>query len=234
MNKKRILIFIGIILACIISLISSYFYLYKEDEIITDSISYQEPTTTTRNLENEKRNFYVDVKGAVKKPGVYEVNDGMMVIDAIKMAGGLKNNAYTSNINLSQKLTESMVIYIFTKTEMKTEPTSEIITNTTCTTQIINVDTPTTIENKPINTTSTTTSTSIKNTTSTLSTSSKLINLNTATETELTTLPGIGVSKAKTIIEYRTANPFNKIEDIKNVSGIGDAAFEKIKDYITV
>lgn len=61
------------------------------------------------------------------------------------------------------------------------------------------------------------------------------ININTATQEELETLTGIGESTAKSIIEYREQNgKFTTIEDIKNVSGIGDAKYEKLKDEITV
>lgn len=62
-----------------------------------------------------------------------------------------------------------------------------------------------------------------------------LVNLNTATDVELMTLPGIGPSKAEAIIAYRTdSGNFQKIEDLKNVTGIGDKTFEKLKDSITV
>lgn len=61
------------------------------------------------------------------------------------------------------------------------------------------------------------------------------VNINTATQTQLETLPGIGISTAQKIIAYRQENgKFNKIEDIKEVSGIGDSKFNNIKDYITV
>jgi len=61
------------------------------------------------------------------------------------------------------------------------------------------------------------------------------VNINTATAEELSTLPGIGPTKAQSIIDYRTTNgPFQSIEDIKKVKGIGDATFEKLKDKITV
>ena len=64
---------------------------------------------------------------------------------------------------------------------------------------------------------------------------SKTIYLNSATMEEIQSLPGIGESKAKAIIKYREENgSFNNVEDIKNVSGIGDSLFEKIKDYITL
>lgn len=62
-----------------------------------------------------------------------------------------------------------------------------------------------------------------------------LVNLNTATDAELMTLPGIGPSKAAAIIAYRTdSGNFQKVEDLTNVTGIGDKTFEKLKDSITV
>ena len=61
------------------------------------------------------------------------------------------------------------------------------------------------------------------------------VNLNTATQAELETLTGIGPSKAIAIIEYReTTGKFQQIEDLKNISGIGDKTFEKLQDSITV
>ena len=61
------------------------------------------------------------------------------------------------------------------------------------------------------------------------------VNINTADINTLTTISGIGESKAKSIIEYRnTSGNFNKIEDIMNVTGIGESLFEKIKNSITV
>lgn len=64
---------------------------------------------------------------------------------------------------------------------------------------------------------------------------SKLININTATESELDSLPGIGPSRAKDIIKYRETNGgFKSIEEIKNIKGIGQSSFEKLKDLITI
>jgi competence protein ComEA len=63
----------------------------------------------------------------------------------------------------------------------------------------------------------------------------KKVNINTATLAELDTLPKIGPTTAQRIIDYRTKNgPFKKIEDLKNVSGIGDVTFQALKDSITV
>ena len=62
-----------------------------------------------------------------------------------------------------------------------------------------------------------------------------LININTAAADQLTTLPNIGPSRARSIIEYRESNGgFKAIDDIKKISGIGDAIFNSIKDRITV
>ena len=67
------------------------------------------------------------------------------------------------------------------------------------------------------------------------STSTGKVNINQASKEELMGIPGIGEAKATSIIEYRTTTgTFQTIEDIKNVSGIGDAIFESIRDYITV
>ncbi len=61
------------------------------------------------------------------------------------------------------------------------------------------------------------------------------VNINTADSNELQSLPGIGPAKAQAIIEYReSSGPFQKIEDIMNVSGIGEKSFEKLKDHISV
>jgi competence protein ComEA len=60
------------------------------------------------------------------------------------------------------------------------------------------------------------------------------VNINTADKTTLQTLPGIGEATAGAIIEYRNKTPFKTIEDLKKVSGIGDAKFERVKEFITV
>ena len=67
-----------------------------------------------------------------------------------------------------------------------------------------------------------------------ISNSTGKININTATKDELKTLPGIGDGRADEIIRFRESKGFSKIEDIKNISGIGDKTYEKLKDLISV
>ena len=138
----------------------------------------------------------------------------MNVNDAIKMAGGLKKGASTDNINLSKTLKNEMVIIISKKLK-------ENIKNT-----IKNDALPSSSE--VIGELKNSDTNNIQNG------SNKLISLNKGSLDELMTIPGIGEQKAKQIIEYRNSNAFTSIEDIKNVSGIGESLFEKIKDYITI
>lgn len=172
--------------------------------------------------EDKQIKFNVDVKGAVKKPGVYKIDNNLTVNDVINIAGGLTENADTSVINLAKKITDEMVIIIYTKEEVKKSNIVDTvikvvekecicpnIQNDGC----LNTEIKEEITNKENN---------------------KLVNINTATIEELQTISGIGESKAKSIIEYRTNNGnFKNIEDIKNVEGIGDKLYETIKIYIT-
>jgi competence protein ComEA len=201
-----------ILLLVIIVLLVAYYLIYKikfnDKSKIDDVVAYVDITSEVVTSEEEtKNNFYVDVKGEVKNPGVYFVSDGMLVIDAINLAGGLTKKACTDDINLSMKLTKEMVIYINNKNNF---------TTTTKVTELNDVKITNKQNNKSNNELS------------------GLVNINTASKEELMSITGIGESKANSIIEYRKENKFNSIEDIKNVSGIGDKFFEQIKDYITV
>ena len=204
-DNKKILI----ILLIITLLIGGLIYFFRLDNKDNEDITYIE--TTTKIVEETKANNYVEVKGSVKKPGVYEFKENDRVIDAIKLAGGLTKNADTSNINLSKKLKSEMVIVINTKSELKNN--NNLTCDAVCTREVIEVNNCIETENKTNN----------------------KININTADINKLTELDGIGESKAKTIIEYRTTNGlFKNIEDIKNISGIGESLYNKIKDKITV
>lgn len=178
---------------------------------------------------DEKTKVIVDVKGAVKKPGVYELDAGSKIQDAINKAGGITIYGSTKNINLSKKLTDEMVIYVFTKAELeKKEAANEVV----CEIPKCECETVTVTECPTLNGN---TDSNVKDETPTKKPEEKKISLNKATVTELQELNGVGEAKAKTIIEYREKNgPFEKIEDIQKVSGIGSALYEKIKDQLTL
>lgn len=201
-NKKILLIIIlGIIL-----LISTMLYYLKDESEELEDITL---LTTTKQITTKTEMIFVDIKGSVNKPGVYKFNINDRVIDAINKAGGLTKNANTNNINLSQKLTNEMVVYVYSDDEIK-KGNNKLTCNTLCENNIIEVNNC--VEN----------------------TNEDLININTATLEELLTLPGIGESKAKSIIEYREENKFKNIEELMNVNGIGESLFEQIKNKITI
>lgn len=229
---KRYIFNIIVVLLIIISYILNVYLIFSnmnnsvEKKEVDDTIAYT-------NLEEEKddedviNTVLVDIKGAINKPGVYEIDSNSIINDVIKAAGGLKSNATTNNINLSKKVSNEMVIYVSTKQELSNNSTTnvelpkdtkEIIGNTKT------IENNASIEIKKDNKTNE----SDNNT-------SKLININTAGVSELTSIPGIGEAKANSIISYRKEKGlFKSIEDIKEVSGIGTSLYEKIKEYITI
>lgn len=153
------------------------------------------------NYEAEKTKILVDVKGAVKAPGVYSLMLDDRVIDAITIAGGYTAEADSTHINHAQKLVDEMVIYVPKIGED------------------ISVEQVTTVSSSAASGQA----------------SSGKLNLNAATEAELTTLPGIGPAKAQAILEYREQNGrFKSVDDLKNVSGIGEKTFEKLKEFIEI
>ena len=173
----------------------------KNPEIVKDTILYK-----------------VDVKGAVKNPGVYEVEKAKRVIDAINKAGGLLYYANTSTINLSKYVEDEMVIIVYTNDEINDMKEGNIkieYIEKECVCPEIKNDA---CINDNIQETETT-----------------QININTDSLEELMTIPKIGESKAQDIIKYREENGgFKNIEEIKNINGIKDATYETIKDYITI
>ena len=141
-------------------------------------------------------------------------------------------NSYKNNINLSKKISDEMAIYVYTNYEYKTKFVNKEKTETCNTSDIdigecINNGNSTIVANE--------TSTELNDNTPKETEKTKLVNINTASKEELMTISGIGESKAKSIINYREEHGnFKDIQDIKNVSGIGDTVYAKIKDYITV
>lgn len=220
LNKKKIIIILIII---IIVGTTIYEKIIKDRKLIEinedmDIINTNEENTTeeqnTTNSESSSK-IIIYITGQVRKEGVYELDENSRITDAIEIAEGLKEEANIENINLAEVLEDGMKIYIPDKKEPnnnQSENKNLIQKNTGNTTEISK---KTNTENKQNQNTK--------------------ININTATQTELETLPGIGPSTALKIVNYRKDNgKFKNIEDIKNVSGIGDSKFNNIKNLIKV
>ena len=199
--------------------------------------------------ENKEEKIIVHLSGAVEKEGIIELNENSRMADAIEKAGGLKENACIDEINLAYKLEDGMKIYIPTKEECKKQAAlNGTETNTgktnsggassnggTISTGITNNGRTTINGSTSITGATSNGGKSITGTSSNKTTKQGKVNINTASQTELETLPGIGPSTALKILNYRKEKgEFKKIEDIKEVSGIGDSKYNKIKDLITI
>ena len=207
LNKKQ-----KIILIILITIIGIGIYCYtnaientSEEEI--ENVLEVAQTNTTK--ETEEKNIFVHIAGCVQKEGMLELSSNSRIADAIEKAGGLTQEADLSDINLAYLLEDGMKIYIPNQNERQenNEKTKNIPKE----------------ENTP--------SMQIQDT----NTKQDVININTATQEELDTLPGIGPATATKIIEYRKEKgKFKQKEEIKEVSGIGEAKYEKIKEYISI
>ena len=208
-----------------------------EETIITENTNTEEnnleTTEVNTNQENEQiykntessEKIYVYITGEVNSPGVVLLNNGSRIIDAIEAAGGVTDKANITKVNLVYILQDGMKINIPNQNDLKNNENFEYITMSSGD------------EKNDANINNSASNTSSEKSSSNKESAFKIsvVNINTATQTELETLPGIGPSLALKIINYRKENgKFSSIEDIKNVSGIGDAKFENIKNYIKV
>lgn len=244
-NNKLFILITSVIVNILLIGVSS-FLLYKslnvKEENVIVHTDYE--TSNVENISNKELEYYVEIKGAVKNPGVYKLNSDSIINDLVKEANGFTKKAYTKNINLSRKISNELVVYVYTESEYKKlhqektiYVTKEVYIDTPCEcktydisncldngkSEIVASDKDTVFESAKEETSREADNTNLK------------VNINTATVSELQTLPGIGESKAKDIISYRTNNGlFKDTSEIKNVSGIGNALFEKIKDSITI
>ena len=150
----------------------------------------------------------VYVNGAVRQAAVYELPPDSRIQQAIDAAGGFTDEANTAVINLAHPLSDGLQIYVPAIDE-EMPALAPIVSNSL-------TDTNSTRSQ-------------------TISIGDGLININTASQADLETLPGIGPSTAQNILDHRETNgPFQAIENIMDVSGIGDGRFNQIKELITV
>ncbi len=163
----------------------------REDSEEDSGAGRSAPETT----EEEEQICYVHVCGAVSLPGVYALEQGSRVYEALLLAGGLTEDASERSVNQAEPVCDGQMIYVPTEEEAAGAPDKG---------QAGEQD-------------------------------DGRVNLNTASLSELMSLPGIGQTKAESIIAYREQNgAFSSVEDIMQVEGIKDGLYARIKDDIKV
>ena len=179
---------------------------------------------SSENVVEEK--IFVYITGEVNVPGVVTLNKGSRIVDAINAAGGTTVKANISKVNLVFVLEDGMKVNIPNNNDLKNNPDFEYIT-------MASGDGASDVGSGGVG--SSGSSGSGNSSGGGSLTGYSVVNINTATQTELESLPGIGPSLALKIINYRNQNgKFSSVEEIKNVSGIGDSKFEAMKKYIKI
>lgn len=182
-----------------------------EDNVLNESGSLAQDTAQAQKI-------YVHICGAVVNPGVYELEEGSRVFEGIEAAGGFGEDACEDYVNQAGRLNDGERLIIPTIEEIeaaKADGSYQYMWAADAAAASAGTSGTETLAASTNNT--------------------GMVNINTATESELGSISGIGAGKAAAIVKYRQENgSFASIEDIMNVSGIKEGTYEKIKDKITV
>lgn len=204
MSKSKLAVILG--LAIVVLGIS--FYAYGEKTAVPPSQPGHADVNHEAQKDKEKeKELVVYVSGAVLSPGVYKLQPGSRVGDAVQSAGGMAADADSGKINLAEKAKDGMHIHV---------------------TAVAPVH-PAAVESPPAG--------QARHAAVSQPDAGKeeKININTADKAELDKLPGVGPALAARIVEYRQANgSFTDVADLKKVSGIGEAKFKQIKDKVAL
>lgn len=204
MEYKKVLSIIGGVLAVIVIILVGRGMMAsptKEKVMVTNAVNTTRVEEATTMMP---QNCYVDIKGEVLRPGVYEFSCESRIQEVIKKAGGFTEEADETKINLAQKISDQMQIIVpnvhSKQEDGLTEGNSEKGSST---------------------------NTSVSNS------KQGTININTATLEELQTIKGIGKKKAEAILQYRKEHgAFRTKEDLLQVKGIGKKALEAIESQV--
>ena len=205
MEYKKVLSIIGGVLAVIVIILVGRGMMAsstKEKVMVTNAVNTTRMEETTTMMP---QNCYVDIKGEVLRPGVYEFSCESRIQEVIKKAGGFTEEADETKINLAQKISDQMQIIVPNLHSKQEEGVTEG-------------------NYEKGNSSNTTPSNSKQGT----------VNINTATLEELQTIKGIGKKKAEAILQYRKEHgAFRSKEDLLQVKGIGKKALEAIESQVT-
>lgn len=170
----------------------------------TTEVTLERSDDSSAGEQGQADKAYVDVEGAVEHPALYVLDEGARVADAVSAAGGMTPQAASGALNLARVVQDGEQIYVPTIEE--TQARGQAGGGAISTSQ-----------------------------TSSSKAGADRININTADVATLQQLPGVGEATASKIVSDRESNgPFKDIEDLKRVSGIGDAKFAQMKDHICV
>ena len=205
MEYKKVLLIIGGVLAVIVMILVGRGMMAsqpKEKVMVTNAVNTTRVEETTTMMP---QNCYVDIKGEVLRPGVYEFSCESRIQEVIKKAGGFTEEADEIKINLAQKISDQMQIIVPNLNSKQEGGVTE--------------------GNSEKGNLSNTTPSNLKQGT---------VNINTATLEELQTIKGIGKKKAEAILQYRKEHgAFRTKEDLLQVKGIGKKALEAIESQVT-
>lgn len=205
MEYKKVLSIISGVLAVIVIILVGRGMMAsptKEKVMVTNAVNTTRVEETTTMMP---QNCYVDIKGEVLRPGVYEFSCESRIQEVIKKAGGFTEEADEIKINLAQKISDQMQIIVPNLNSKQEGGVTE--------------------GNSEKGNLSNTTPSNLKQGT---------VNINTATLEELQTIKGIGKKKAEAILQYRKEHgPFRTKEDLLQVKGIGKKALEAIESQVS-
>lgn len=213
LNQKQKLV--AIIAIVVVVGVIGYYYINSTKDVYSSgyeaiSSSEEEENTQKEEEPKEPQTILIHIAGEVKIQGIVEVEENARIYDVIEEAGGTTERADLRKVNLAYKVSDGQKIYIPSITQTS-QNDIEIISDSAGE-NIIEIDETQNSKNN-----------------------NGRVNINTATVDLLSTLPGIGISTAQKIITYRETNgKFKTIEELKNVSGVGTAKFEAIKELIYV
>lgn len=210
LSLDRFKFYIPFVIVAFIVCLLFFFTEDKEKEELPMDLEH-EPSISTLEVDNEEKSeekdaveiAIVDLKGEVKRPGVYQVEIDERVEKVIELAGGFTDQADLRQINLAQKVQDEMVIYVPAMDEDMDSLTAGASLTSSAGREAQSRE------------------------------NGDGIRVNVATEEELTNLQGIGPAKAQAIIQYREENgPFQELEDLLEVNGIGEKTLENMQDQV--
>ncbi len=202
----------GVILAIVFVIVAGVWYNKQSHSngvmTMSEEVTQAPVVTIEKGMEaKSQEQLYCYVCGAVKKPGVYAFSEGARLNEVINLAGGFTQDAAENYLNLALQVSDEEKVYIPTKKEIQRQGNQ--------------VDTGLDLQENTLQKEN--------------SSVEDKLNINTADIDKLTSLPGIGTNKAEKIVAYREEHgAFQGIEEIKNVEGIKEGVFQKVKDLISI